>query len=111
MGNLAARRIFVIWTHPLFLEAVRLLLTCPEIEWLGDTSDHRLAREKITDLHPDTVLVEEDQNVLADIVGILEANTTKVVRLSLEANALSVYHREDRTITHADDLLRLIQDK
>lgn len=106
-----ARRVFVIWTHPLFLEAVHRLLTCPEIDWLGDTADHRLAREKIVDLHPDTVLVEEDENVLAEIVEILEANTPKVVRLSLEANALSVYHRENRTITHADDLLRLIQDK
>ena len=110
---MVARRVFVIWTHPLFLEAVRLLLNCPEIEWLGETSDHHLAREQIAALRPDTVLVEEDQNVLAEIVEILEADAgaTKVIRLSLEANTLSVYHREDRTITHADDLLRLIQDQ
>lgn len=110
---MATRRVFVIWKHPLFREAVRLLLNCPEIEWVGDSSDHVAAREQITKFNPDTVLVEEDTDVLAEIVEILEASTaaTKVIRLSLAANELSIYHREERTIAQVGDLLQLIRDE
>ena len=110
---MAMRRVFVIWTYPLFLAAVRRLLTGPDIEWVGDSSDHVAAREQMARLGPDIVLVEEGKDVLAEIVQILEANTnaTKVIRLSLAANALSVYHREERTIAQVDDLLRLVCDE
>ncbi len=110
---MATRRVFVIWTYPLFLEAVRRLLAGHDIEWVGDSSDHAAAREQLARLGPDTVLVEEGKDVLTEIVQILEADTKaiKVIRLSLATNALSVYHREERTIAQADDLFHLVRDE
>lgn len=103
---------FVIWTHPLFHESVRLLLKHPEVEWVGATSDHAAVRGQIASLHPDTILVEveEDQHASAETLEILEASSSeiRVIQLGLVDNQLTVYHREHRTVEQPSDLLRLI---
>ncbi len=108
------RRVFVIWTHPLFHESIRLLLNHPGIEWVGATPDHRVAREEIIRLQPDTILIEEGESggTPGEAMGILETGPSdvRVIRLSLADNALSVYHREQRVVGQAEDLLRLIQN-
>lgn len=109
---MATRRVFVIWTHPLFHESVRLLLSHPDIEWVGATADHVGARGQIADLRPDTILVEEgDSGIPPEALKLLEACTWKVrvVGLGMDDNRLIVYRREQRTVTQADDLLRLIR--
>ncbi len=111
---MTVRRVFVIWTHPLFLEAVRRLLDSPQVQWLGAGSDHRAAQKQILSLSPDTVVIESEQGdkTPAQIVKILETSVSdvRVIRLSLSENKLSVYHREHRTVGQAEDLLRLIQN-
>ena len=109
---MTARRVFVIWTHPLFHESISLLLKHPDVEWVGATSDHAAALEQITSLQPDTILIEEEHgDVAAEALKILEASAAavRIIRLSLADNELSVYHREQRTVGQAEDLLRLIQ--
>ncbi len=82
------------------------------MQWLGSDSDHRAAHKQIMGLSPDTILIESEQGdkTPADIVKILEASASsvRVVRLSLSENQLSVYHREQRPVGQAEDLLRLI---
>lgn len=110
-GNVVVRRVFVVWTHPIFHESVRLLLNHPEVELVGATSDYVAAQHEILGLQPDTVLVEEPGGSLrAEVMGILEASpwTMRVIGLSLEDNSLSVYHREQRTVAQRDDLLQLV---
>jgi chemotaxis response regulator CheB len=111
---MATRRVFVIWIHPLFHESVRLLLTHPDIEWLGATSDHSTALTQIEKLCPDTILLEEEEgsNASAEALEILEASSTnmRVIRLNLADNELKIYRREDRTVAQAEDLLHLIQN-
>jgi len=109
---MATRRVFVIWTHPLFHESVRLLLSHPGIEWVGATADHAAAREQIVRLRPDTILVEEEESgVPPEALEILEACSWKVrvVGLGMDDNRLIVYRREQRTVAQAEDLLHLIQ--
>ncbi len=106
------RRVFVIWRHPLFLESVRRLLVDPRIEWIGANSDHAAARAQVVSLRPDTILVEEadDDAVHANVIELLEAasSDSRVFRLSLAENQLSVFHREQRTVGEAGDLLRMV---
>ncbi|MBI3361644.1 MAG: response regulator transcription factor [Chloroflexi bacterium] len=110
---MAITRAFVIWTHPLFHESVRRLLSHPDIEWAGATSDHAKAPDLIASLQPNTILFEEgeSEDALAEMLKILEASSSdvRVIRLSLSDNQLTVYHREQRTVAQAEDLLHLIQ--
>ncbi len=107
------RRVFVIWMNPLFHESVRLLLSHPDVEWVGATSDHAAAHEQIMKLCADTILIEEGEGggVPAEAVEILEASSTdmRIIRLSLADNNLIVYHREQKIVGQAKDLLGLIQ--
>lgn|SRR5574337_242601 len=109
---MTSRRVFVIWTHPLFHESVRLLLHHPDVEWVGATSDHAAAREQIVTLRPDTILVEEGEGgAPPEALEVLEACSWKVrvVGLGLDDNQMIVYRREQRTVAQAEDLLHLIQ--
>ncbi len=110
---MAARRVFVIWTHPIFHESVRLLLNHPDVEWVGATSDYAAAKDEVLDLQPDTILVEEIAgNIPVEVLEIMEASSqnVRVIGLSLADNELSVYYHEQRTVGQAEDLLRLILD-
>ena len=105
------RRVFVIWTHPLFHESVRLLLKHPEVEWLGSTSDYETARAEVLRLKPDTILVEEVGQPIPDrIMKLLEGSSwnLRVVGLSLDNNNLIVYHQEQRSMVRTEDLLQLV---
>ncbi len=110
---MAVRRVFVIWTYPLFHELVRLLLSHPDVEWEGATSDHAAVHAQIASLRPDTILIEEEEEggVSAEVLDILEASASdvRVMRLSLADNELSVYHREQRKLVRAEDLLSLVR--
>lgn len=109
---MAARRVFVVWSNPLFHESLRLLLNRPEVEWVGATSDHAAAHDQIVSLCPDTILIEEEEgsNAPAAALEILEASSAdmRVIRLSLADNELRIYHREQRTVGQTEDLLHLI---
>ncbi len=110
---MAVRRVFVIWTHPLFHESVRLLLNHPEVEWVGSTSDYETALTKILDFQPDTILVEEVEETISErIIKLLEGSSwnLRVIGLSLDNNKMRVYHSEYRTVAQAEDLLHLIKE-
>jgi DNA-binding NarL/FixJ family response regulator len=110
----ATHRVFVIWIHPLFHEAVHQLLSHPDIDWVGATSDHLTARDQIVGLCPDTILIEEGESgVPPEALEILEACSWKVrvVGLGMDDNRLIIYRREQRTVVQAEDLLHLIQNE
>lgn len=108
-------RIFVIWKYPLFYETVRLLLRDPGIEWVGATSGLEDAKSQIAQLHPDTIVIEEEagNEISAQIIELLDNSAihSRVFSLNLSDNDLEIYHREHRTVLQADDLLHLIQDQ
>lgn len=107
------RRVFVVWTHPLFYEAVRLLLDDPSIDLVGAISDYAAAHKHIMKLQPDTIIVEEKEGDLsAEILAILRDSPldARIIGLNLSDNQLFVYHRLRQTVGRAEDLLRLILD-
>lgn len=112
---MAIRRVFIIWSHPLSHESVRLLLNHPDVEIVGATADHLIAREEITRLQPDTIIVEVEEmtkGVPTEALALLESSpcVTRVIGFSLQDNRLSVYHREERTVARAEDLLGLVHN-
>jgi DNA-binding NarL/FixJ family response regulator len=128
--NMPVRRVYVIWTHRLFLEAVRRLLASPEVEWVGASADHQVAYQQILRLQPDTVLIEEPvdedapptkrrpghqaaDSTSREVLQILETTPPgiRVMRLSLAENELNVYQRETHTLGTAGELLQLIREQ
>lgn len=107
---MSGRRVFVIWTHPLFHDSVRLLLKQARVEIVGSTSDHAAAQAQIASLAPDVVIVEqidaEEQDSL-ETISILRAGP-RVIRLGMADNQISLYQREMRTAATVDDLVSLI---
>ena len=109
---MVVQRVFVIWTNPLFHDSVRMILNHPDVEWVGSTSDYTTARDKILSLQPSVVIVEEVEGANPALVfSILEwCNwNMRVINLSLTDNKYYVYHRQQKIVGQAEDLLRLIQ--
>lgn len=105
------RRLFVVWTNPLFRDSVRLLLDHPEVDLAGTTSDYVAAKEAIMNLKPDTILVEEVEGIVpTNLMEILETNhfNLRLISINLDDNRLRVFHRQQWNIVQAEDLLRLI---
>ena len=108
---MAIRRVFVIWTNPLFHESAHLLLKHPDITILGATADFTTAHEDITRLQPDTILFEKTSpGVPLNIMEILEMMTwdLRIIGLSLDNNELTLYHREHQMVIEAGDLLQFV---
>ena len=108
---MSVHRVFIFWTNPLFHEAVRLLLNHPEIVWVGASSHYLVDEVQIARLSPDTVLVEESgEPLLGEILKFLEIsqNSVRVIGLNLENNQMRTYHRVERTVGKAEDLLQWI---
>lgn len=109
---MSGNKVFVIWSHPLFFEAVRLLLHESDVPMVGATSDHRNAREQIQTIKPDVVILEESEDQQQEdeeqeTMAILKAGS-HVIRLSLTDNELNVYRRERRTVGKIEDLVNLL---
>lgn len=105
------RRVFVIWTNPLFCESARLMLKHPEVLWLGSAQDINTAREEIRRLHPDTILYERTgADYPAALLEIMEADPLdiRIIGLSLGDNEIRLLHREQQTAAAAGDLLQCI---
>jgi hypothetical protein len=108
---MTVRRLFVIWTDPLFHESVRLLLKHPDIIWLGAAADFTTAHEEIMRLHPNTILFEKTRTGLpADVMGMLESEIgdMRIIELSLDTNEMILYHRQHQTVVEAGDLLKFV---
>jgi len=108
---MSPRRVYVIWFHPLFHESVRLLLSHPDVEWVGATADISIAYEEIMQFHPDTIIFEKlEGNVPTEVMKILEVEAwdVRIIGLSLDHNELSLYRREHQTVVKAGDLLQFV---
>ena len=108
---MATQRLYVIWTHPLFLDSVRLLLNHPDIELVGTSSNYEDVQSELFSLQPDFIIVEEVKSNLPAIeMDILKASSwvVRLIGLNLDDNRLNVYHREQRSVVEAGDLLHLI---
>src|SRR5574340_358418 len=105
------RRVFLIWTNPLFHESARLLLEHPDIVWAGSGSDQTTLREEILALKPDTILFERTTASMPAIVMELinqAAQEVRIIGLSLEDDEVNLYHHEREPVLEAADLLQFV---
>ena len=108
---MTVRRVFVIWTNPLFHESVLMLLKHPEIIWVGATADVMTTYEEIMRLHPDTILFEKTgAGIPVGVMEILKVETLdlRIIGMSLYNNEMSLLHREHQAVLEAGDLLRFV---
>jgi hypothetical protein len=109
---MAVQQVFIIWSHPLFHESVRLLLKHPDVEIIGSTANYETARDDIERLRPDTVIVEETSSgTHEEALAILDSSrfVPRVIGFSLDDNKLNVYRRQESTIVRAEDLLSTVR--
>ncbi len=103
-------RVFVLWRHPLFFEAVRLLLRDPRVELAGAAVDDISSQEQMDNLQPEILILERstsDHLQQNNILGLLGSNV-RVIWLSLDDNILSEFTRKNHTVADREDLLSLV---
>jgi DNA-binding NarL/FixJ family response regulator len=69
---MATRRLFIVWSHPLFRETVHVLLDIPAIEVVGMASEFETALARLESLQPDVIIVEETDDDTVTHVEALE---------------------------------------
>ncbi len=107
-------RVFLICVNRLVCEAVNVLLRREGIELLGMETDPEAALAQVRALRPDIVLVEgDDANSGADWTAlarlVYEDGNLRVIRLSLLAERLRIYHQEQRRLVNTQDLVAAIR--
>jgi DNA-binding NarL/FixJ family response regulator len=109
---MAVRRVYLVWTHPLFFETVHRLLSHQDVELVGESMDHEAARAEIARLRPDVVVLEEAEGGSStDLVDFLQAGAkdVQILGLNLMDNELHVYQRRQTTVVHPGDLVDVIR--
>lgn len=108
---MSVRHVFVIWTHLLFYETVRLLLNHPDIVLASSSYGSQYVHDEILKTHPDIVLFERlGEGDKENLMKILEIDTwnLRIIGLSLEDNEISIFHRQHQKVEKAGDLLDLV---
>ena len=107
-------RVFILSCHPLLGQGIESLL-CQEteLEIVGQETDADRAIERIQELGPDVVLVDNDAPAL-DLKPIImrilkERSGITVVGLSLQDNTIRIYHGKHRLIQEVEDLVQAIE--
>ena len=104
--------VYVLWSNPLFQEVIQLLLSGSSLDVVGNSADHLQARKEIKELTPDIVIIETteaSQESDEETFAFLQSGS-RVIRLSLADNDLSIYRREKRTISNIDDLIGVMMN-
>lgn len=112
MVEMSESKVYVIWSNPLFQEVIHLLLSGSSLNVVGNSSDNDLARKEIQHLSPDVVIIETTdatRETGEDTITFLQSGS-RVIRLSLADNDLSIYRRERRTIQTIDELIGVMMD-
>lgn len=112
---MASRKLFVVWSHPLFRESMNRLLDHPEVVIVGTATDYGAALARLETLKPDVIIVEETQDATVtslDALQFLKACTwgPSIIRLSMHDNELWVYHQERWSIGSTEDFIRLVRE-
>lgn len=109
------KRIFMLSSQSLFSQGVEILLRQDEgMELVGEETDVDRAIERIKELCPEVVLLEQDSPEYDPgpvVMRILkETPGTKIVGLNLADNTIRVYRGEQRIPREIGDLLQVIKN-
>ena len=111
---MAVRRVYLVWTHSLFHQSVRLLLNHPEVEVVGTTSDYENAADEILGYQPDALLIEETAGrqlkQVMDRLGDIPWDL-RVVSLNMVDNLVNLVDLKHSLVESAEDLIHLILEE
>ena len=105
------KKVFVIWSHLMFLEALKAILQHPELVWAGASHEDMELSPQLAAARPDIVLIEGDQPDNADRAAQILKNSRsplRIIGLNMQDNEMTIYEVEQGTIHQTDDLIRLI---
>jgi anaerobic selenocysteine-containing dehydrogenase len=110
------KHIFMVSRYALFGDAVESLLgERSDLEIVGRESDSEKAMERIRELRPDVVILDNDEPdselspVIAHVLG--ERLAGRVIGLNLQDNTICTYRGEQKTAHEAKDLIDAIDDR
>jgi len=111
--RLAVIRVFILSGHLLFARGVESLLRRQAgVEVIGCERDEEQAVERIRELHPDVVILDDDPSAEGARLALLrilrEAATPRIIGLNLQSNTLCIYRGERRLVGGTEDLLEAI---
>lgn len=110
---MVAKRMFILWRHPLFYDSLRLLLQDPQLILVGAGPADHTSLEEIVSSAPDVVIVEQPDG--DDLQGTEELPPlgigAKVVYLSLADNELNVVQRRRLMLTSVEEFRSLLLDE
>jgi DNA-binding NarL/FixJ family response regulator len=113
-GARAVKRIFILSSGSIFGEGVqRLVGRETGLEVVGSETDLSLAVERIRELQPDVVIVDEDRWASELALGLMrlreKGSGIKVIGFSLQTNSLSCYSRESLAVRKVEDLMQALK--
>jgi DNA-binding NarL/FixJ family response regulator len=110
---MAARKVFIIWKHPLFHETVRALLNHPELVCIGSSSEFS-ADQLLSDTPPDIIVIEEENHgQTVRIINLLLNHYAKIrlLALNLLDNEMSVFDYSFETVYKVNDFLSWVLEE
>lgn len=108
-------RVFILFRHSLFAEAIHNLLAGVQgIEVVGTDTDPEHAMQSIQALEPDVVVLETDDDlgVPGDITPVFwKKRGPKLIGVKLNSNEMTIYQKRRRIVIRREDLIEAIQNK
>jgi len=109
------QRVFIIWSNPIFRDAIRALVDHPDLEIIGAGSNLDDILKEINVTKPEIIIVEQTEDETQpgfDILKIVNACPweARIIRLSLQDNELWLYHHQRQNVNTAEEFLRILQD-
>ena len=106
------RRVLVVSSNSLFLDAIRMIIRHPGIEIVGSIPNQNSNLiEQLEALKPDIMIWEgEPQEIETKAIQILEKTHQKIriINLNSENNAVNIYAADPGTLNSTDELLQMI---
>jgi DNA-binding NarL/FixJ family response regulator len=104
------KRVFILSSHPLFSQGVESLLRQePGVEIVGRETDVDNAMERIKELQPDVVILDNGDPTPEVMCILREGVGTKVIGLNLQDNTVCIYRGEQRVVKSIEDLIEAIK--
>lgn len=110
---MAKRRVFILYSHPLFAKGIESLLHQEAgLEVASLSLDQGDLLEAVKAFGPDVVIIDSDPQVVAQLVPRLlqQHPGLKVVGMTPGENEVTVHYRQQERVTTIGDLVGILEE-
>lgn len=110
---MAKRRVFILYSHPLFAKGVESLLHQePELEVASLSLDEGDPSGPVKAFGPDVVIIDSDSQVVAQLVAALlqKHPKLKIVTMIPGENEVTVHYQQQERVTTVSDLVEILEE-